>query len=140
VVKTRKQDRCCPFFMYHLAALPCRLPLQYRCFQLSQSIVSPRKPHPYTVSTHLYRTMSTSTERAAEFAQSLTDIRSRVQAASQASSAQPSPTLVAVSKYKPASDVLACFEQGQLDFGENYVQELVEKAEAVCRLSLVSPS
>ncbi|EGO24343.1 hypothetical protein SERLADRAFT_337532, partial [Serpula lacrymans var. lacrymans S7.9] len=38
-------------------------------------------------------------------------------------------TLLAVSKYKPASDVLACYEHGQRDFGENYVQELVEKAE-----------
>lgn len=37
-------------------------------------------------------------------------------------------TLVAVSKIKPASDILALKNAGQLDFGENYVQELVEKA------------
>jgi uncharacterized pyridoxal phosphate-containing UPF0001 family protein len=78
--------------------------------------------------------MSASIERAAEIAQSLADIRSRVQAAS---SSPQLPTLVAVSKYKPASDILTCFEDGQLDFGENYVQELVEKAKAVCRLLLV---
>lgn len=36
-------------------------------------------------------------------------------------------TLVAVSKLKPASDIEALCKLGQLDFGENYVQELVEK-------------
>ncbi len=37
-------------------------------------------------------------------------------------------TLVAVSKTKPASDILELYELGQRDFGENYVQELVDKA------------
>jgi pyridoxal phosphate enzyme (YggS family) len=36
-------------------------------------------------------------------------------------------TLVAVSKLKPASDIEALYKLGQRDFGENYVQELVEK-------------
>lgn len=36
-------------------------------------------------------------------------------------------TLVAVSKTKPAADILALYDLGQRDFGENYVQELVEK-------------
>ena len=36
-------------------------------------------------------------------------------------------TLVAVSKLKPASDIEALYKLGQLDFGENYVQELVDK-------------
>ncbi|KAF8176184.1 hypothetical protein K438DRAFT_2044221, partial [Mycena galopus ATCC 62051] len=40
-------------------------------------------------------------------------------------------TLVAISKHKPASDIQACFVAGQLDFGENYVQELEDKAKAV---------
>lgn len=35
--------------------------------------------------------------------------------------------LVAVSKTKPAADILALYHMGQRDFGENYVQELVEK-------------
>lgn len=38
-------------------------------------------------------------------------------------------TLVAVSKTKPVSDILELYELGQRDFGENYVQELVDKAE-----------
>jgi len=41
--------------------------------------------------------------------------------------ANASVTLVAVSKLKPASDIEALYKLGQLDFGENYVQELVEK-------------
>ena len=41
--------------------------------------------------------------------------------------ANSSVTLVAVSKLKPASDIDALYKLGQLDFGENYVQELVDK-------------
>jgi PLP dependent protein len=36
--------------------------------------------------------------------------------------------LIAVSKTKPAADILALYAMGQRDFGENYVQEMVEKA------------
>ena len=36
-------------------------------------------------------------------------------------------TLVAVSKTKPVEDLIELYELGQRDFGENYVQELVEK-------------
>lgn len=35
--------------------------------------------------------------------------------------------LVAVSKTKPAEDILALYAEGQRDFGENYVQELIDK-------------
>ncbi len=35
--------------------------------------------------------------------------------------------LVAVSKTKPVEDIRSLYEAGQRDFGENYVQELVEK-------------
>lgn len=38
-------------------------------------------------------------------------------------------TLVAVSKTKPLSDILDAYQIGTRDFGENYVQELVEKHE-----------
>ncbi|MCY7310797.1 MAG: YggS family pyridoxal phosphate-dependent enzyme [Chitinophagaceae bacterium] len=37
-------------------------------------------------------------------------------------------TLVAVSKTKPVEDILELYNLGQRDFGENYVQELVNKA------------
>lgn len=70
-----------------------------------------------------------SKERTEEILESLSEIRARVRSAS----AQDSPprTLVAVSKYKPSADILACYDDGQLDFGENYVQELVDKAKEV---------
>lgn len=40
-------------------------------------------------------------------------------------------TLVAVSKTKPNEAVMEAYEAGQRDFGENYVQELVDKYEAL---------
>jgi len=36
-------------------------------------------------------------------------------------------TLVAVSKTKPVEDILELYHLGHRDFGENYVQELVDK-------------
>lgn len=39
--------------------------------------------------------------------------------------------LIAVSKKKPVSDILEAVAEGQVDFGENYVQELVEKYKVV---------
>lgn len=40
-------------------------------------------------------------------------------------------TLVAVSKTKPAEAILELYDLGQRDFGENYVQELLEKEVAL---------
>lgn len=40
-------------------------------------------------------------------------------------------TLVAVSKTKPTSDILQAYETGHRDFGENRVQELQQKHEAL---------
>lgn len=86
--------------------------------------------HPFRMSTQ-QTVAKASQERVSELLESLSEIRSRVQQAS--GPAAPSNTLVAVSKYKPSSDILACYEQGQRDFGENYVQELVDKAQEVCQ-------
>ncbi len=44
------------------------------------------------------------------------------------------PRLIAVSKTKPASAVLAAYQAGQRDFGENYLQELVSKATELAAL------
>jgi pyridoxal phosphate enzyme (YggS family) len=41
--------------------------------------------------------------------------------------AEKNVTLIAVSKTKPIADIEALSAKGQLDFGENYVQELLEK-------------
>jgi uncharacterized pyridoxal phosphate-containing UPF0001 family protein len=72
---------------------------------------------------------STSTPRSAEIQQQLAEIKSRVQQI--AGGRDREPTVVAVSKYKPAADIQACYDAGHRHFGENYVQELVEKAEQV---------
>ncbi len=40
-------------------------------------------------------------------------------------------TLVAVSKTKPVKDIQALYDLGHRDFGENYVQELIEKEAAL---------
>ena len=79
-------------------------------------------------------------ERTAELREALEEIRQRVQTASSRNPSRAKnhpPVLVAVSKYKPASDVLAAYEDGQRDFGENYVQELTEKASQVRSDSVV---
>lgn len=67
--------------------------------------------------------------RSAEVQQQLAGIKSRVQQT--VGARDPEPTLVAVSKYKPAADIKACYDAGHRHFGENYAQELVEKAEQV---------
>ena len=69
---------------------------------------------------------SASPERSAEVQQQLAEIKSRVQQITTGRDREP--TLVAVSKYKPAADIQACYDAGHRHFGENYVQELVEKA------------
>ncbi|KAF8519573.1 hypothetical protein JB92DRAFT_2710576 [Gautieria morchelliformis] len=66
--------------------------------------------------------------RLAQITTSLADVRARVAAAAAAAAPTHPPTLVAVSKYKPASDVAAAYDAAQRDFGENYVHELLEKA------------
>lgn len=44
-------------------------------------------------------------------------------------------TLLAVSKTKPASMVQECYQQGQRRFGENYLQDAVEKITALAELA-----
>lgn len=68
-------------------------------------------------------------ERETELQLSLKDVRQRI-LQSQTKN-QPPPQLVAISKYKPAEDIAGCYNAGQRDFGENYVQELAEKAKKV---------
>jgi PLP dependent protein len=58
-------------------------------------------------------------------------VRARIAAAAQAAGRDPrSITLVAVSKTFPAHAVFDAVLGGQLDFGENYAQEAVEKIDA----------
>ena len=73
------------------------------------------------------RRMSNSAE-ATDIASRLSHVLSRVKDASENSNRQILPRLVAVSKTKPASDVLEAYNAGHRHFGENYVQELCDKA------------
>lgn len=43
--------------------------------------------------------------------------------------------LLAVSKTKPVSDIMAAYEEGQRTFGENYIQEGVDKIQQLSALS-----
>ncbi|CAK7222808.1 hypothetical protein SBRCBS47491_004989 [Sporothrix bragantina] len=75
--------------------------------------------------------------RAAGLAANLAAVKERlaaaVTAAASSGTAAPSVRLVAVSKLKPANDILALHQpgngqEGQVHFGENYAQELRDKA------------
>ncbi len=61
-------------------------------------------------------------------AQSLTNVLSRAREASLKAGREVSPRLVAVSKTKPVSDLREAYDAGQRCFGENYVQEIVDKS------------
>lgn len=67
-------------------------------------------------------------------ADNLQAVRSRIAKAAEAAGRSPqSIHLLAVSKTKPLADVLAAVAAGQLAFGENYVQEGVEKCLATAQ-------
>lgn len=60
----------------------------------------------------------------------LRSVRDRIIAACERSGREPkSVTLIAVSKLKPIEDIREAKEAGATDFGENYVQELMDKTE-----------
>lgn len=69
--------------------------------------------------------------RAEDIAARLNEVREQIAAAA-ARAGRPtgSVRLVAVSKKMPAEDVAAALAAGQLDFGENYAQELRDKRAA----------
>lgn len=79
--------------------------------------------------------MHVAPQRAKTLTNNLSSILSRVQSASKAAPQQKKVRLIAVSKLKPASDVLALHRPPpssssppHIHFGENYSQELQEKA------------
>jgi pyridoxal phosphate enzyme (YggS family) len=67
--------------------------------------------------------------------QNLQDVHARIAAAAAKVSRDPQDILMlAVSKKFNAETVMQAIEAGQLNFGENYVQEALEKIEEVARL------
>jgi pyridoxal phosphate enzyme (YggS family) len=70
-------------------------------------------------------------QASADIQTALLSVKDRIKVASKTRPKNgdlPAVCLVAVSKTKPASALHAAYLAGQRDFGENYIQELVEKA------------
>jgi len=68
-------------------------------------------------------------------AEALAQVRARIERAAASASRDPqSLRLVAVSKTKPSEAIREAYAAGQRDFGENYAQELAEKAEQLADL------
>jgi pyridoxal phosphate enzyme (YggS family) len=71
----------------------------------------------------------------ASIAENLAAVRDRIDRAARAASRDPAGVqLVAVSKTKPPALVREAYAAGQRDFGENYAQELAQKAEELADL------
>ncbi len=69
-------------------------------------------------------------------AERLASVRDRIARAATAVGRDPAEVrLIAVSKTKPASAIREAYAAGQRDFGENYAQELVQKAEELAELT-----
>jgi len=67
-------------------------------------------------------------------AQNIAELRQRVRVAcTNAGRAEANVTIVAVSKTRPAGDIIEAYKCGITDFGENRVDELVRKRESVER-------
>ena len=75
------------------------------------------------------------TLESVEIAKRLNEVRARIQrACEQVSRDSSEVTLVAVSKRHSLQSIRAAYDAGQREFGENYAQELVQKAEALRHL------
>ena len=67
----------------------------------------------------------------------LAQIRARIDAAARAADRDPgSVSLLAVSKKKPAEDIRSAYAAGQRAFGENYLQEALQKIKSLSDLDI----
>ena len=66
-------------------------------------------------------------------AKNIAKVRNRIQALD----VNNQVTLIAVSKTKPAADLQQAIDAGQLHFGENYLQEALDKIEALKGQNLI---
>ena len=67
----------------------------------------------------------------------LAQIRARIDAAASAADRDPeSVLLLAVSKKKPVEDIRIAYAAGQRAFGENYLQEAMQKIDALAGLDI----
>ena len=73
---------------------------------------------------------------SASIADGLARVRERIVRAASAVGREPADVrLIAVSKTKPGAAIREAYAAGQRDFGENYAQELVQKAEELVDLT-----
>ncbi|MFO7717699.1 MAG: YggS family pyridoxal phosphate-dependent enzyme [Desulfohalobium sp.] len=71
------------------------------------------------------------------YAERLREINEAIAAAARGAGRDPAEvTLVAVSKYQPVAALQAVHAVGQADFGENYIQEALEKQDQIAALAL----
>lgn len=70
-----------------------------------------------------------SAARGADVSDNIRSVEREIAEASPPSTSRP--RLVPISKLKPASDIKALYDAGYRHFGENYIQELADKAEVV---------
>lgn len=83
----------------------------------------------YFVCRAFHKTVMNSNEMSTQsIANSLAVVLRQASEASQRVGNTIAPRLVAVSKTKPVADLQAAYDAGQRHFGENYVQEIVEKS------------
>lgn len=112
----------------HMPVLLQRLLLAERSFLIGGS-------KSFLVNKFLFRTMSDVSDQPSceDIQRNIEDIKAKIAKIYEESDtdkrAASLPRLVAVSKTKPASLVVAAYKTGQRDFGENYVDKLVERAE-----------
>ncbi|WWD19775.1 YggS family pyridoxal phosphate enzyme [Kwoniella shandongensis] len=66
-------------------------------------------------------------DRATELKENMVSVQEEIDAVAGSSK----PRLVPISKIKPASDIKALYDAGYRHFGENYIQEMVDKAEVL---------
>lgn len=69
--------------------------------------------------------------------QNYRQVTSQLKLANQQSNAKSVATLLAVSKTKPDTDIRTLFMLGQRDFGENYLQEALEKQARLTDLPII---
>lgn len=80
--------------------------------------------------------MSTQTQASNTIAEHLDGVRSRIRAAEARFGRAPcSVALLAVSKKQSVDKIRAAFSAGQNAFGENYLQEALQKMDALCDLA-----
>jgi pyridoxal phosphate enzyme (YggS family) len=76
------------------------------------------------------------TANTAPIADNLVRVRASITGAANSCARDPKDIhLLAVSKTKPVSDIVLAYEHGQREFGENYVQEGIEKIQQLSQYS-----